>query len=65
MKFTYTDRVEKKGSGNMKGKLIMDGTAVYELDEECLKNKKCHQSDVKLQNEVRKPTEKGQVVDHK
>lgn len=49
----------------MKGKLIMDGTAVYELDEECLKNKKYHQSDVKLQNEVRKPTEKGQVVDHK
>lgn len=53
------------GSGNVKGKLIVDGTAVYELDEECLKDKNCSQSDVNIQNAVRKPTEKGQAVDRK
>ncbi len=28
----------------MKGKLIIDGTAVYEVDEECLQKKDCKES---------------------
>ncbi len=38
--FTYYNREKEKEGMDMKRKLIIDGNAVYEIDEECRLNKR-------------------------
>ncbi len=40
MYVTYCNKKIKNGAYNMKRRLIIDGNAVYELDEECMLQKK-------------------------
>lgn len=49
----------------MERRLVIDGTAVYELDEKCLQDKKCKEEKDTLQDKVRISTEREQVVDCK
>ena len=54
----------------MKGKLIIDGNAVYEVDEECLQKKNCREfgrendriRTENIQNRDNVLTQKGNVV---
>ena len=38
--YLKTEIQKKKGNGSMNRKLIIDGTAVYEVDEECMLKKR-------------------------
>ena len=46
---------KKKGNGSMNRKLIIDGTAVYEVDEECMLKKR-------LNEEEKNQYENGQTM---
>ena len=45
------------------GRLIVDGTSVYEVDEECLKKRKIPQ-ECKVEEALRKQREQGHTHPH-
>lgn len=53
--YLKTEIQKKKGNGSMNRKLIIDGTAVYEVDEECMLKKR-------LDEEEKSRYENGQTM---
>ena len=52
MKSTYNKAKEEfGGTHRMKTRIIIDGNAIYEVDEECLKEKKEQENEAKKQQE--------------
>lgn len=55
MKSTYNKvKEELGGTHRMKTRIIIDGNAIYEVDEECLKEKKEQENEAKKQQEKHK-----------